>query len=200
MTAIWAVIFCFYRKLLGIPKETIPIHTNYLCWFEKLLFMEEKNMNKRFVKKNYTDFTAEVFNENVAIMYLFSDEQSHDYWLFKCPFCKSLYVTRLDRVKLGYTKSCGCLNNAQWRKQIKQKHPRANTKHIQEIKRDFVDRVIRFATENNRAFKFTIDSVLENYESDGSDETGKMQQLESIVQIYLKEIYDGYTTLQKLIL
>lgn len=156
-------------------------------------------MNNRYVKKNHTDFTAEVFNENVAIMYLFSDKQSHDYWLFKCPFCKSLYVARLDLVKLGHTKSCGCLNNAQWRKQIKTKQPKANAKHVQEIKRDFIDRVIRFAAENNRVFKFTIDSVLENYELDGCDETGKMQQLVSIVQIYLKEIYDGYTTLQKVI-
>lgn len=162
--------------------------------------MEEKDLNKRYVKKKYADVMGKVFNENVAIMYLFSDGQSHDYWLFRCPFCKNLYVARLDMVKLGHTKSCGCLNNVQWRKQIKQKHPRANAKHIQEIKRDFVDRVIRFATENNRAFKFTIDSVLGNFESDGCDETGKMQQLESIVQIYLKEIYDGYTTLQKLIL
>ena len=156
-------------------------------------------MNKRYVKKNYTDFTAEVFNENVAIMYLFSDEQSHDYWLFKCPFCKSLYVTRLDRVKLGYTKSCGCLNNAQWRKQIKQKHPRANVKRVQEIKRDFITSVIQNIYARDSKYKYVSANILEKYNSGELDEVEKIQELESIVQIYLKEIYDGYTTLQKVI-
>lgn len=158
----------------------------------------EDNMNKRYVKKNYSDFMVEVFNENVAIMYLFSDEQSHDYWLFKCPFCKSLYVARLDRVKLGHTKSCGCLNNAQWRKQIKTKQPKANIKHVQEIKRDFITRIIHHISEKDSALKYASAHILEKYDSGELDEEGKFHKLENIVQIYLKEIYNGYTTLQKL--
>lgn len=157
-------------------------------------------MNELYVKKNYSDFAAEVFNENVAIMYLFSDKQSHDYWLLKCPFCKSLYVTRLDRVKLGHTKSCGCLNNAQWRKQIRTKQPKANVKHAQEIKKDFITRVIQHISKKDSASKYASAYIWEKFEAGELDETEKFQELESIVQIYLKEIYDGYTTLQKLIL
>lgn len=155
---------------------------------------------KRIVKQKYADVTGGTFHENLAIMYLFSDEYSHDYWLFKCPFCKGLYVARLDLVKAGHTMSCGCLNNVQWRKQMKEKPPKANVNHVQEIKKNFINSIIQFAAENNSSLKHAFDYILENYEFSEWDETQKLKKLEGIVQIYLKETYDGYSTLQKIIL
>jgi hypothetical protein len=49
------------------------------------------------------------YNRLTAIKFDYRNKQSRQFWLFKCS-CGNKKVIRVDRVKTGNTKSCGCLN------------------------------------------------------------------------------------------
>ena len=42
------------------------------------------------------------------ILFLRRDRRSRQIWAFKCPYCNNFFSSRMDSIKSGNTKSCGC--------------------------------------------------------------------------------------------
>ena len=66
---------------------------------------------KYFNRENPRQITEADCNGIPPIKYLYSDEQGHDYWAFKCPQpdCQNFFTAREDNVRTGHVSSCGCL-------------------------------------------------------------------------------------------
>lgn len=48
------------------------------------------------------------YNDVQCVQYLGRDSKRRQIWAHKCPYCSNFFSARLDSVKSGNTKSCGC--------------------------------------------------------------------------------------------
>lgn len=62
------------------------------------------------------EIIGQMYNGVEVIQFHYKDEKGRKYWIFKCPYCNNFFVARLDSVKSGNTKSCGCLREKHARK------------------------------------------------------------------------------------
>ena len=65
----------------------------------------------KFIKEKHKDVSNENYNGVIPIRYLYSDKYKHDFWECKC-ICGKLFIARIDCIKNGNTKSCGCLKKS----------------------------------------------------------------------------------------
>ena len=58
---------------------------------------------------NFDDLTGKIFNRLTVVERVYKENTKKTYWKCKCS-CGKETIVESSKIKGGYTKSCGCLN------------------------------------------------------------------------------------------
>ena len=68
---------------------------------------------------NFDDLTGKTFNRLTVVERVYKKNNKRTYWKCKCS-CGKETIVESSKIKGGYTKSCGCLNEENRRRHIEE--------------------------------------------------------------------------------
>lgn len=143
-------------------------------------------MKEQYVKAKFNEIAGKEFNGNLAIMYLFSDKYSHDFWVFRCPYCKNFFIARLDLVKSEKTKSCGCLKNRTFRENVTKSPVNSQIKRFDSLKKAYCSEIVREikTAQGHSIYKTNLDNIHRDREIGLINDSAEEKQILDLIRVY----------------
>lgn len=83
---------------------------------------KENNYNVRFLSRKRIDITGNKYGRLLVLEYSHSDSENRSKWKCICD-CGTPIIVDGDKLKIGHTQSCGCLNDETRRSRVGENHP-----------------------------------------------------------------------------